>query len=284
MLNLTNSKSIDFLEGIYWGLAIGIGILFLVQVVKWLDKKQSQKEISKLKELNVELVKSNNSLEKFAHLTSHNLRAPVLNLMGLTQMLKDETLAPDLKDEIADKIHQCVKQLDVTLNDLIEIIASKSGENIKSENLDIQSELNDVLRSIDHQVKQSELEVKTNFLESPNIYFPKQFLNSILLNLLTNSIKYKSEERKALVQISTELKMGQTVLHFNDNGIGFDMKKFGDKIFGLYQRFHSNIEGKGIGLYIIKSQIESMGGRIEVESEPNLGTSFHIYFQSQIEA
>ena len=184
-----------------------------------------------------------------------------------------------------DLLKPCIDSiLKYTDHDLIEIIASKSGENIKSENLDIQSELNDVLRSIDHQVKQSELEVKTNFLESPNIYFPKQFLNSILLNLLTNSIKYKSEERKALVQISTELKMGQTVLHFNDNGIGFDMKKFGDKIFGLYQRFHSNIEGKGIGLYIIKSQIESMGGRIEVESEPNLGTSFHIYFQSQIEA
>jgi signal transduction histidine kinase len=86
-----------------------------------------------------------------------------------------------------------------------------------------------------------------------------------------------------MVQIKTENKMGQTILHFSDNGMGIDLKKFGDKLFGLYHRFHSEIEGKGMGLYIIKSQVEAMGGRIELDSIPNQGTSFRIYFNSQKE-
>jgi signal transduction histidine kinase len=280
MLNFTNSKSIDFLEGIYWGLAIGIGILLLVHLVKWFIKKQIENETHKLKEHNLSLIKANNSLERFAYITSHNLRAPVTNLISLTQIQKDKSLTNEFKDEISDKIHECVIQLDSTLNDLVELIASKSGENIKSENLDLQTEFDKVLYSIDSQVQQSELQVETNFSERSQIYFPKQFLNSILLNLLTNAIKYKSDDRKLLIRLRTESKIGETILHFSDNGIGMNLKTIGDKIFGLYQRFHTDIEGKGMGLYIIKSQIEAMGGRIEVESEPGQGTSFRIYFNS----
>lgn len=284
MLNFTNSKSIDFLEGIYWGLAIGIGILLLVLLVKWFVKKQIENETNKLKVHNLSLIKANNSLERFAYITSHNLRAPVTNLISLTQIQKDKSLTNEFKDEISDKIHECVIQLDSTLNDLVELIASKSGENIKSENLDLQTEFDKVLYSIDSQVQQSELQVETNFSERSQIYFPKQFLNSILLNLLTNAIKYKSDDRKLLIRLRTESKIGETILHFSDNGIGMNLKTIGDKIFGLYQRFHTDIEGKGMGLYIIKSQIEAMGGRIEVESEPGQGTSFRIYFNSQREA
>jgi signal transduction histidine kinase len=284
MLNFTNSKSIDFLEGIYWGIAIGIGILLLMLLVKWFVKKQIENETNKLKEHNLSLIRANNSLERFAYITSHNLRAPVTNLISLTELQKNNSLTNESKAEISDKIYECVIQLDSTLNDLVELIASKPGENIKSENLDLQTEFDKVLYSIDSQVQQSELRMETNFSERSQIYFPKQFLNSILLNLLTNSIKYKSDDRKLVVQIKTENKMGQTILHFSDNGMGIDLKKFGDKLFGLYQRFHSEIEGKGMGLYIIKSQVEAMGGKIEVDSIPNQGTSFRIYFNSKKEA
>lgn len=280
MLNFTNSKTIDFLEGIYWGLAIGIGILLLVLLVKWFVKKQIENETNKLKEHNLSLIKANNSLERFAYITSHNLRAPVTNLISLTQIQKDKSLTNEFKAEISDKIHECVIQLDSTLNDLVELIASKPGEHIKRENLDLQTEFDKVLYSIDSQVQESELQVETNFSERAQIYFPKQFLNSILLNLLTNAIKYKSDDRKLLIRLRTESKMGETILHFSDNGIGMNLKTIGDKIFGLYQRFHTGIEGKGMGLYIIKSQIEAMGGRIEVNSEPGHGTTFRVYFKS----
>lgn len=280
ILTIASTKSMDYLYGIYCGFAIGISITILIVIWKWFRAKQ--KEIKKLKELNSYLVKTNNSLEKFANITSHNLRAPVVNLVSLTQMQKDDSVPEGLKIEIRDKIHQCAIQLDNTLNDLIEVIASKS-ETTKIELLNFEKEFDEVLKSIENQVEQSGLQLETNFLACPQIYFPKQFLNSIFLNLLTNSIKYKSGERKLLVRLKTEVIKGQTILHFSDNGMGMDLKSFGDKIFGLYQRFHATIEGKGMGLYIIKSQIEAMNGDIEVDSAPNEGTSFRIYFNCKKE-
>ena len=234
-----------------------------------------------LQELTKALTKTNNELEKFAYITSHNLRAPVVNLLSLTEMQSDESLPAELKEEIDSNIHKCVLQLNSTLDDLVEIVASKSGENSQCEELDLQTELNLVLSSIENQVRQSGMQIETNFAECPSIYFPKHFLNSILINLLTNSIKYKSSERKLVVSLKTKMNQNQTMLYFSDNGIGIDMEKFGNKIFGLYQRFHTKIDGKGLGLYIIKSQIEAMNGKIEVDSIPDMGTTFRIYFNNR---
>lgn len=274
----------QLLEGIYWGLAVGIILLVLVFVIKYLLKRKFKSEITKLTEQNISLVKSNNTLKKFTHIASHNLRAPVLNLVSLTQMQKETGLPVELKEEIFDKIHLCVVQLDGTLKDLLEIVASKSEGNIKSELLNLDEEFNQVLNSIENQVQDSELQVEADFSDVPTVYFPKTFLKSILLNLVTNAIKYRADERKLMIKLKSETQNGRSIIHFSDNGIGIDLEKFGDKIFGLYQRFHTHAEGKGMGLYIVKSQVEAMGGTIEVESKPDQGTHFRIYFDSKIEA
>jgi signal transduction histidine kinase len=274
----------QLLEGIYWGLAGGIITLVLVFVIKYVLKKQFESEIKKLTEQNLSLTKSNSKLEKFTHIASHNLRAPVLNLVSLTQMQKETGLPVELKEEIFDKIHLCVVQLDGTLKDLLEIVASKAEGKIKSEVLNLEEEFNQILNSIENQVQDSGLQVEVDFSDVSTIYFPKPFLNSILLNLVTNAIKYKSAERRLMIKLKSETKNGQSLLHFSDNGIGIDLEKFGDKIFGLYQRFHTHAEGKGMGLYIIKSQVEAMGGTIEVESKPNQGTHFRICFDAKTEA
>ena len=240
-----------------------------------------EKEIE-LQDITRELRKTNSELEKFAYITSHNLRAPVVNLMSLTEMQSEETLSPELNEEITHKIHYCVKQLDSTLNDLIEIVASKSGNYVHKENLDLQKELNLIIRSIEKQVNESVAQIDTNFSEINSIYFPKRFLHSILINLLTNAIKYRSEKRKLIISLKTRVKKDYTVLYFSDNGLGMNMNKFGNKIFGLYQRFHSKIDGKGLGLYIIKSQIESLDGKIEVDSMPDVGTTFKISLKNTV--
>ena len=99
---------------------------------------------------------------------------------------------------------------------------------------------------------------------------------SIFTNLLTNSIKYKKPSEALKLSIRSSIKKGNIVLEFKDNGRGIDMKKHGQHIFNLYKRFHHDVEGRGIGLYMINAQIEAMGGSIEVESEPNVGTTFTI--------
>jgi light-regulated signal transduction histidine kinase (bacteriophytochrome) len=240
-----------------------------------------RKEIE-LQDITRELRKTNSELEKFAYITSHNLRAPVVNLMSLTEMQTDNTISEELNHEINQKIHFCVKQLDSTLNDLIEIVASKSGKHVNREHLDLQKELNIIIRSIEKQVKESDAQIETNFAEAKSIHFPKRFLHSILINLLTNSIKYKSDKRKLIITITTRVNKEHTILYFSDNGLGMNLNKFGSKIFGLYQRFHSKIDGKGLGLYIVKSQIEAMDGKIEVESTADVGTTFKISFENRV--
>ena len=240
-----------------------------------------EKEIE-LENTTKELRKTNAELQKFAYITSHNLRAPVVNLMSLTEMQSEEELSPELHNEINHKIHYCVKQLDSTLADLIEIVASKTGNHVHRENLDLKIELDVIARSIEKQLNDSGARIVTDFTAMQSVYFPKRFLHSLFLNLLTNSIKYKSDNRDLVISLETRVDKEYTVLFFRDNGVGMDMKKFGNKIFGLYQRFHSNIEGKGLGLYIVKSQIESMDGSIKVNSIPEEGTIFEISFKNAV--
>lgn len=275
LLNATFNKKELILNAIAWFAIIGLG--FRLLYIFWSMMRKRDEVVKKLSDSNIALTRKNKSLEDFAHITSHNLRAPLQNLLSLCEMQKDDNLSEEIKREINDKIHQSILRLDSTLNDIVDVINSKSGD-IKKEKLDIENEFYEALGSIESQIKANDIQIETNFTACPSINYHKQFLNSIFLNLLSNSIKYKSEERKPALQVKTEIKDGQCVLHFKDNGIGMDLEKFGDRIFGLYQRFHSGIEGRGLGLYIIKSQIETLEGKIKVESKINQGTSFQIYF------
>lgn len=237
-----------------------------------------RKEIE-LQEITKELRKKNNELEKFAYITSHNLRAPVVNLISLTELQQETNFSEEVQDEIRQNIHDCVRQLDNTLNDLIEIVASQSGKSAKSEDLDLKTELNIVIKTIDNQIRNSSAKIEVNFPKDIKVHFPRHYLHSILVNLFTNAIKYKSTERNLVISLKTRESKDYIQLFFSDNGIGINLDKYGNKIFGLYQRFHSNIEGKGLGLYIIKSQIEAMDGKIEVDSLPDVGSTFCIYFK-----
>ena len=243
-----------------------------------LDIDSIKRKEFELQQLTKELLKKNGELEKFAYITSHNLRAPVVNLKSLTEMHAAGDLPEELETEINSKIRQSVKQLDNTLNDLVEIVSSKSGEQITSESLNLTIELDQIIASIESQIQSSEAYIETDFAEVEHINFPKRYLTSILLNLLTNAIKYRSPERPLVISIKTYIDKDYTVLSFSDNGIGINMQKFGHKVFGLYQRFHNNIDGKGLGLYIIKSQVEAMDGKIDVQSIENEGTTFKISF------
>ena len=123
--------------------------------------------------------------------------------------------------------------------------------------------------------------IKLDFEKVSIININKAFLESILLNLLTNSIKYKSENRKLKITITTDQIDDTVVLTFKDNGIGIDLERNRDKIFGLYQRFHNYPDSKGLGLYLVKSQVETMDGTIDIESEVNQGTTFTLTFKNK---
>jgi len=237
------------------------------------DIKIKEYELLKISD---ELVQSNSELKKFAYITSHNLRGPIVNISSLMSMIHKEDLSAD-NAIIIDKIESSVSRLNNTLDDLIEVVSHQKPDARKFSNINFKEELDGIMKSIEYQIKESGAQVISDF-EVTNISYPKEYFESILLNLLTNAIKYRSEERPLIINIHTKQDGNAIYLIVNDNGKGIDLKKNASKIFGLYQRFHENVEGKGIGLFIIKSHIESLKGTIKVKSTPDVGTTFIIHF------
>ncbi len=235
--------------------------------------KNKEYELLKISE---ELMQSNNELKKFAYITSHNLRGPIVNINSLMSMIQKENLNAE-NSVIVDKIESSVNRLNNTLNDLIEIVSHQKPEARNFTNINFEQEVKGVMQSIEFQIVQSGAQINAEF-EVTHIFYPKEYIDSILLNMFTNAIKYRSEDRPLIINLRTYEDEKSVYLTIKDNGKGIDLKKNASKIFGLYQRFHENTEGKGIGLFIIKSHIESLRGTINVDSTLNVGTVFTISF------
>jgi len=227
-----------------------------------------------------ELSHSNLELKQFTYITSHNLRAPLTNLISICKLLKTDKIEDTFTLKLIDGFKKSTTHLNETLNDLINILIIKEKRNLPVSALNINDMLNRVSESINAIIVNKGAIIESNFQLAPIVNFNNAYLESIFLNLITNSIKYAHPDRNPIIKISTsEGKDGSVVLFFSDNGLGMNMVKVKDKIFGLYQRFHTNDDSKGIGLYLIHSQITALGGKIEVESEENVGTTFTITFK-----
>jgi PAS domain S-box-containing protein len=238
-----------------------------------------QKEIE-LKELTQELMHSNNELQQFAYITSHNLRAPVANLISLLGLFDREHLS-ERNTVFLEKMEISVERLHATLNDLNEILSSRINKADRDDQLVFEDELNKVKELISEEIRLKEVVIQADFSKAPEIFFSRKVMHSILLNLLTNAIKYRRPGVPPLIKVYTEEDGDYIILYVKDNGLGIDMEKHGNKIFGLYQRFHDNKDGKGLGLYIIKNQVEALEGKIAVESIVNKGTMFHVFLKKK---
>ncbi len=246
---------------------------------------QHEKEIRKNTEerelLIRELTKSLHDLKQFSFITSHNFRAPLSNLVGLLTLLDYSTLSESNR-EIVKMFETTTNQLNKTINDLIKILIVRNNVNVNITENNISIILNEVCNTLAYNLEEAKCTIHTN-LEVEVIAFNQLYLQSILMNLLTNAIKYRSADRQLQINISTTLDAsGKVVLIVNDNGVGIDLERHGNNIFGLYQRFHSAEDGEGLGLFIVKSQITAMGGSIHVESEVDKGTSFTITFKDKM--
>ena len=226
-----------------------------------------------------ELSQINKDLKQFSYVTSHNLRAPIANLLGLTTLLDQYKITSKSLKQILDGIRQSALIFDDTIKDLTNVLIIKDQINIVKENISLTEITNNVLSQLNITLDDNEVKVNYNFEEAPFANFTKAYLESVLLNLFTNSIKYKSPKRKLKINISSRDSIDFVILTFNDNGIGIDTELHKEKLFKLYQRFHDNPDGKGLGLYLIKSQIEALGSMIDIESKVDVGTTFIIKFK-----
>ncbi len=229
--------------------------------------------------LTQELLKNNQDLQQFSFITSHNLRAPVANLISLLSLYNKQNHADEFNGVLIDKFEEATLQLNQTLNDLIDVLVIKSNTNIEKQTLHFSDIFIEVKKNIDNLLSEQKGVIETDFTAADNIVYNKIHLESIFLNLISNAIRYRSPERNPVIKISAHKKDNWVVVNFEDNGLGIDLKRYGDRMFGLYQRFHTSKEGKGLGLYMVKSQIIAMGGKIEVDSEPGKGSTFKVYFK-----
>ncbi|MEL6135604.1 MAG: PAS domain-containing sensor histidine kinase, partial [Bacteroidota bacterium] len=240
------------------------GDVFIQGIVR--DISERKKAETRLQKLTDALMQTNRELQQFAYIISHNLRAPIVNLTSLWEIFTDKGTEQEA-GVLTHKIGTSIQRLNETVNDLIEIVAVRDKQSYSLERLDLFATFEGVEMSIQEQIKQAGAEIETDFSQAPFVYFSPIYLKSILLNLISNAIKYRQPDRVLRIQLSSADMEEFICVTVEDNGRGIDLKKNQDRMFRMYQQLQEGIEGKGLGLYLVKSQIESMGGKIEVQSE-----------------
>ncbi|WP_158729427.1 MULTISPECIES: PAS domain S-box protein [unclassified Flavobacterium] len=243
------------------------------------DITEEKKQEKEKEQLIRELTQNNNDLKQFSYITSHNLRAPLSNLTGLLQLLEETTIHDPELQEILNGFNQSTQLLNNTVNDLARVIAIKDKPAITKENVDLEELFLHIFQQLDTMITDQNPLIQLHF-NTKTLHTHKPYLESIFLNLVSNALKYKSEKRKLQITITTQKVKNTTVILIHDNGIGIDLIRNKDKIFGLYQRFHLKPDSKGLGLYLVKSQVEIMGGTVEIDSEIDKGTTLTITFKN----
>ncbi|GAC1312360.1 MAG: PAS domain-containing sensor histidine kinase [Mucilaginibacter sp.] len=236
--------------------------------------QRKQYEIERTKLID-DLLQQNKNLEQFTYMISHNLRSPVANIMGCTEMLKEEELDQDEKEFALRGLSTSINKLDGVIKDMHTILRLKNDIGENKETVNLTNILEDVKGSLGDLIKQSNAVINSHF-EVTEIDSVKSFIYSIFLNLISNSIKYRKKNTPPVIEITTSKSGNNFYLIFKDNGLGIDLATKGKDLFGLYKRFHSHVEGKGLGLFMVKTQIETMKGEITVKSSLNEGTEFKI--------
>lgn len=224
-----------------------------------------------------EMSKRNADLEQFSYIMSHNLRSPVANIIGSATLLNDQHMSAEDRSFLNNAIHQSAESLDNIIIDLNHVLEIKD-RNYTKEVVCFTDLVSAIKLSIIELLNLNEFTVKCNFSATDEMYTVKPYLHSIFYNLISNSLKYRRKDIPSTILIKSEQVNGKTVLLFSDNGIGFDAAKNKDDIFGLYKRFHKDLPGKGMGLFMVKSQVELLGGTVTVESRESNGTEFRIVF------
>jgi PAS domain S-box-containing protein len=244
------------------------------------DVTEEKNKVKEREQLIRELTQNNKDLKQFSYITSHNLRAPLSNLTGLLNLVEDMPIEdPELK-EIITGFTKSTHLLNETINDLVKVVIIKDNPSIQKEKVLIKEIFENVFNQLSFLIGMHKPILKIDLEEVTILNINKSYLESIFLNLLTNAIKYRSENRQLRVTLSSKVINDDLILTFKDNGIGIDLVRNKDKIFGLYQRFHNHPDSKGLGLYLVKSQVEAMGGNINVTSAVDKGTTFTIIFKN----
>lgn len=237
------------------------------------NEKLAEKKLQEFANITGE---QNNSLTNFAHMVSHDLRSHSTNLSVLTTLLLDEQDENE-KKQILSMLQKATESLNSTVYNLNEVVQSNNAEiSDKLQSVNLLDAICTVQNNISTLFKDKKAICEINVSSVHHVNAVPAYLDSIILNLFTNSLKYAAPSRSPIIKISSKDMHDKLEITFEDNGKGIDLTKYGKTIFGMNKTFHRNKDARGVGLYITKNQIEAMGGSISVSSTINVGTTFNI--------
>lgn len=246
-----------------------------------------QRDITQTKNAEFELNKSftlvneqNKRLLNFSYIVSHNLRSHTSNIISILNFLEKEDTAAE-KGELLQHLKRVSLSLNDTLYNLNEVVSIRSNLNMVVEPLNLREYILQALGVLSELIIQKNVIIENNVPENTLVNYNPAYLESVVLNFLSNAIKYSSPDRQPKIELSILHEEENMIFIISDNGIGIDMKKNGEKLFGMYKTFNNNPDARGIGLFITKNQIDAMGGKVEVESELGKGTTFKIFIAKQ---
>lgn len=268
----------------------GVKTTFLTSKIPLFDDNNKIKgivgfslDISQIKEKEEELRRvinisslQNKKLINFAHIISHNLRSHTANFSMLLGFLIKE------KNEIEREnlLHMLMSASDnllETLDNLNEVVAINSNTISEKESIPLNTKVKVVLSSLNHLITIRKARIINLIPEDINVKGVSAYIENILLNVISNAIKFAKSDIDHVVELNAKKIDNYTIISVKDNGFGIDIAKNKDKLFGMYKTFHQEPNSRGIGLYIAKNQIEAMHGKFEIESKVGIGTTFKIY-------
>jgi PAS domain S-box-containing protein len=240
-------------------------------------KKMEEKQAALVTQLSTR----NMQLTDFCSIVSHNLRAPLVNLSMLTDFIEASD-DPAEQKLLISKLRPVIDNLHATFNELVESIQIRQDPEIQREDVCLNDCLQRTVDGLQTEINKLDAEIQVDFSAVSVINYPPQYLNSIVHNLVSNSLKYHYPGRRPRISLQTKKEGDKIILSVRDNGLGIDLVKHRDNFFKIGKVFHRHPNAKGFGLYMTKTQVEAMGGRIWVESVPEQGSVFYIEFDNRI--
>jgi PAS domain S-box-containing protein len=238
-------------------------------------QKKSEQELHESLEL---INQQKKRLMNFSYIVSHNLRSHTANIQSIVNLLESADTEEE-REEMLGMLKNVSGSLNETMVHLNELVNIQTNESLTVEPLPLHHYIESAQKAVSGQIEALEAVILNEVPEDVRVDFNAAYLESILLNLLSNALRYRHPDRKPLITAKWWNESGEKVLSISDNGIGIDLNRHGEKLFGLYKTFNGNSDARGIGLFMTKSQIEAMGGSISVESQPGVGTTFTIHFR-----
>lgn len=242
-----------------------------------LAEEKIKEQNTKLLAITEDLKKKNEQLEEFTQIVSHNLRSPVGNILTLINFFETSSKEEE-KTEYLNLLKEAGLTTQKTLHELHEVLKIKQNKTIKRQDLQFEKVFQHVASMLSAKINEVSPTLECDFSQAPSIVYPNIYLESIFLNLLSNSLKYTQPNVKPVIRFKTYNTNHCIILEVSDNGLGINLERYGHQVFKLHKTFHHHPESRGIGLFMIKNQIEAMGGEITITSQVNKGTTIFVNF------